>query len=185
MKANIFTSRMIFYEVMLGIAVIVILIERWVEKSKFGFGLRSIRENEETAQTMVVNPTKLKMQAFILSGFLTGVIGGVFAYYRVYLLPDSVFDTFLSIQIVTMALFGGATSWIGPIIGATVLTVLSELMAGFLSIPSEVSRIIYGVILILVIMFLPDGIVSLFTKTHAFKKKEARTLSKAAADNKQ
>jgi branched-chain amino acid transport system permease protein len=172
LRVSIATNRMIFYEVMLGLALVTVLIGRWVEKSKFGLGLRAIREDEETAQTLVVNPTKLKIQALMLSAFLTGIIGGIFAYYRVYLLPHSMFDTFLSIQIVTMALFGGSTSWVGPIIGATVLTVLSEAMTGFLSIPSEVSRIIYGIVLISVIMFLPNGIVSLFKRRRAARREK-------------
>ncbi len=172
LRVSIFTNRAIFYEVMLGLALLIILISHWVEKSKFGLGLRAIREDEETAETMSVNPTKLKMQAIMLSAFLTGIIGGIFAYYRVYLLPDSMFATFLSIEIVTMALFGGSTSWLGPIIGATILTVLSEVMSGFLNIPSELSRIAYGVILILVIMFLPNGVVSLFKKRRTLANKE-------------
>ena len=159
MQVEILVNRTIFYEIMLGLAVIATLISRWVLKSKFGLGLNSIRENENTAETIGVNSTRLKIVAFVLSAFLVGTIGGIFAYYRTYVHATTVFDSNLSITIVLMALFGGAATWQGPVLGATILIIIDQiLMSAFPGLPAELSRLIYGLILVLVIMFMPMGI---------------------------
>lgn len=159
MPADIFASRAIFYESMLILAIAVTLLSRAIQKSKFGIGLISIRENETTAETIGVNSTQLKILAFVLSAFLAGVIGGIYAYYRTYVHPDTVFDPFLSIAIVIMAILGGAGTWQGPIIGAVILTVIDQvLIAVFPGLPAEVTRVIFGLIIIFVIMYMPSGI---------------------------
>ena len=159
MPVDIFVNRTIFYETMLGLAIGATLISRWVLQSKFGLGLNSIRENESTAETIGVNSTQLKILAFVLSAFLVGIIGGIFAYYRTYVHPATVFDSNLSIAIVLMALFGGAASWQGPVIGAAILVIIDQfLISAFPGSPAEISRLVYGLILVLVIMFMPMGI---------------------------
>ncbi len=159
MPVDIMVNRTIFYEIMLGLAVITTLISRWVLQSKFGLGLNSIRENESTAETIGVNSTQLKILAFVLSAFLVGIIGGIFAYYRTYVHPATVFDSNLSIAIVLMALFGGAATWQGPVIGAAILILIDQfLISAFPGSPAEISRLVYGLILVLVIMFMPMGI---------------------------
>lgn len=156
---DIFVSRTIFYEIMLALAVVTTLISRWILQSKFGLGLNSIRENESTAETIGINSTRLKIMAFVLSAFLVGIIGGIFAYYRTFIHPTTVFDANLSIQIVLMALFGGATTWQGPVIGAAILVIIDQvLITAFPGAPAEISRLVYGLILVLVIMFMPQGI---------------------------
>jgi branched-chain amino acid transport system permease protein len=133
--------------------------------SKFGLGLNAIRENENTAETLGINSTLLKLSAFVLSAVLVGIIGGVYAYYRTYVHPHTVFDQNLSIFIVMMAIFGGAFSWQGPVIGAVILTIIDQvLIAAFPGIPAEVTRLVYGVVLVLVIMFMPAGIMSFLRK---------------------
>lgn len=159
MQMDILISRTIFYEIMLGLAVATTLVSRWVLQSKFGLGLNAIRENENTAETIGVNSTQLKILAFVLSAFLVGIIGGIFAYYRTYVHPATVFDSNLSITIVLMALFGGAATWQGPVIGAAILILIDQfLISAFPGSPAEISRLIYGLILVLVIMFMPMGI---------------------------
>ena len=168
---DIFSSRVIFYEVMLVLASATVFVTWWIDKSKFGLGLSSIREDEDTAQTLGVNATVLKMIAFMLSAFLVGIVGGIYAYYRSYVHPDMMFDVFISITMVLMALLGGR-SWLGPVMGAVILTTISEVLTGFLGIPAEVSRIIYGLMLALVIMFMPNGIMSFVQRRRTLKRKE-------------
>ncbi|MGD0854331.1 MAG: branched-chain amino acid ABC transporter permease [Dehalococcoidia bacterium] len=159
MKIDIFFNRTIYYEVMLFLAVGTTLLARWILNSKFGLGLNAIRENENTAETIGVNSTVLKLQAFVFSAFLVGVIGGIYAYYRTYVDTATVFDPNLSIAIVMMAIFGGAATWQGPLIGALILTLIDQvLISAFPGAPAEISRLIYGLILVLVIMFMPSGI---------------------------
>jgi branched-chain amino acid transport system permease protein len=161
LPVDISINRIIFYETMLFLAAGTILLARWILMTKFGLGLNAIRENENTAETLGINSTRLKLFAFVLSAMLVGVIGGIYAYYRTYIHPNTVFDQNISIFIVMMAVFGGAFTWQGPVIGAVILTVIDQvLIASLPGIPAEVTRVVYGVVLVLVIMFMPAGIMS-------------------------
>ena len=88
--------------------------------------------------------------------------GGVYAYYLTYIHPDIVFDVMISILIVLMALFGGGGSWLGPIIGAVMLTLVNEGLSTF--VKAELARIIYGCLFIVVIIFMPNGIIEFFKR---------------------
>jgi branched-chain amino acid transport system permease protein len=155
---DIQVSRSIFYETYLGLALAAVFFVRWVEHSKFGRGLASIREDEDVAQTLCINTAGLKLRAFVLSAFFPGVAGGIYAYYISYVHPDVVFDINMSILIVLMALFGGGASWIGPLIGAGFLSVVNEVLSTFMK--PEIARIIYGSMFMAVIIFMPDGVVA-------------------------
>jgi branched-chain amino acid transport system permease protein len=164
LKVSMFTNRVIFYEVMLAIAFIIILIAMWIEKSKFGLGLRSIYQDEDSAETQGVDATKLKIRAFVLSAFLAGVAGGIYAYQRSYIHPDFIFDINLSVLVVLMALLGGPNTWLGPVIGSCIVVVINEALTAHANIGAEFSRIVYGLLLVLVIMYLPNGLIGLFGK---------------------
>lgn len=151
-------SRSIFYEIYLGLAVVTVAFVRWVEYSKLGLGLSAIREDEDVAQTLCIPTAQLKLRAFVLSAFFPGVAGGIYAYYISYVHPDVVFDIGISILIVLMALFGGGTSWAGPLAGAASLSIVNELLSTY--IKPEIARMIYGAMFVAVILFMPDGIVA-------------------------
>jgi branched-chain amino acid transport system permease protein len=156
MDLPIHVIRAILFEVMMLIMVLAIALGIWTSRSKFGAGLRAIKEDEEVAQTMAINSPRLKLQAFALSAFFPGMAGGVYAYHLTYIHPDIVFDVMISILIVLMALFGGGGTWLGPIIGAVVLTLVNEGLSTF--VKAEFARIIYGCLFIGVIIFMPNGI---------------------------
>jgi branched-chain amino acid transport system permease protein len=177
MPIDIFVSRTIYYEIMLGLAVGTTLLARWIFYTKFGLGLNAIRENESTSETIGVNSTMVKIQAFVLSAFLVGVIGGIYAYYRTYVHTTTVFDPNLSVAIVLMAIFGGSATWQGPVIGAVILTLIDQvLISAFPGAPAEISRFIYGLILVLVIMFMPSGIM------HSINTRLSRTRQSKTAE---
>jgi branched-chain amino acid transport system permease protein len=150
---------------MMVVMVLAIALSIWTSRSKFGAGLRAIKEDEEVAQTMAINAPKLKIQAFALSAFFPGMAGGVYAYYLTYIHPDIVFDVMISILIVLMALFGGGGTWLGPIIGAVVLTLVNEGLSTF--VKAEFARIIYGCLFIGVIIFMPNGMVEFLKRGRA------------------
>jgi len=156
--------RAILFEAMMVIMIFAIASSVWVSRSKFGAGLRAIKEDEEVAQTMAVNAPKLKIQAFALSAFFPGMAGGIYAYYLTYIHTDIVFDVMISILIVLMALFGGGGTWLGPIIGAVVLTLVNEGLSTF--VRAELARIIYGCLFIGVIIFMPNGIMEFFKRAN-------------------
>lgn len=158
LNVDIQTNRLIFYEVMLGIMAVTIMVSRKVEGSKFGLGLVTIREDEDVAQTLRINTTHLKMVAFVLSAFFPGIVGGVFAIYISYITPEIVFNVNMSILLVLMTLFGGRGTWQGPVVGAATLMVVNEVLTHYIG--AEVARIIYGLVFIGVILFMPDGIMA-------------------------
>ncbi len=159
LRMDISTSHIIFYEVMLALLVLATVTLRQITRTKMGIGLAAIREDEDAAGTLGVNATRLKLQAFMLSAFLTGLVGGVYSYYKSYLDPSFVFATSISITIVLMALFGGRLTWYGPLVGAVVLSVINEILTT--QAPPQTARIVFGALLIGVILFLPDGLMSI------------------------
>jgi branched-chain amino acid transport system permease protein len=161
LKVSMFANRVIFYEVMLTIMVLTILTAMWIERSKFGIGLRAIFQDEDSAETQGVNATKLKIAAFIISAFLAGIAGSIYGYYRSYIHPDFIFDVSISVLVVLMALLGGRQSWIGPVIGASIVVIINEILTAYVGIGAEFSRIIYGLLLVIVIMYLPNGLIGL------------------------
>jgi branched-chain amino acid transport system permease protein len=124
----------------------------------------------------------MKLAAFALSGFLAALIGGIYAYYRSYIYPETVFDFNISMEVLIMVLIGGVGSWQGPILGAIILTVINQLLTVlFPSIPPEVPRLIYGALLIVVMMFMPIGIIpSLYMKLRQQKNNTAQLSAKGS-----
>jgi len=153
-------SRSIMYEVMLLLMVVTLAVAWWLGRSRLGAGLRAIRSDEEVAETMAIPTAKIKIQAFILSAFFPGIAGGLFAYYLTYIHADVVFNINISILIVLMAMFGGGGTWLGPIIGAVILTFVNEGLSTFAQ--AEIARIIYGALFILVTVLMPNGIIDFF-----------------------
>jgi branched-chain amino acid transport system permease protein len=157
LPVSIEANRVIFYEVMLFLAFVVILIVRWVEKSKFGAGLIAIREDEDVAKTMGIHTPWLKIKAFVLGAFLGGTVGGIYGYYMSYVHPENTININMSLLILLMSFFGGCRTWAGPLIGAVVLSLVNQLFVTFIG--AEVSRILYGLLLIVVIIFMPNGVI--------------------------
>jgi len=170
MKYDIFVTRAIFYEAMLILMIIVVLFTIYIERSKLGAGLRAIREDEDVAQTLGINVTKLKLIAFGLSAFFPGVIGGIYSYYITFIHPSCMFEPMLSIMLVLMVLFGGRGTWQGPIIGAGAITIINELLTSFIG--AEIARIIYALLFIGVVIFMPTGIMAYIKE---FTKKKEKT----------
>jgi branched-chain amino acid transport system permease protein len=156
-------SRAIMYELMLLLMVLSVFTSLLIGRSRFGFGLRAIKADEEVAQSVAINTAAVKLAAFTLSAFFPGVAGGFYAYYLSYIHPDIVFNVNISILIVLMALFGGSGSWMGPVLGATILTLVNESLSTFMK--AEVARIIYGGLFIVVIMFMPNGIMEFLRRS--------------------
>ena len=182
MGLDIKISRAIFFEIMFVLMFATVFAVRRIEYSRFGSGLKAIKEDEEVAQTLCVPTPKIKLYAFILSAFFPGVAGGLYAYYLSYISPGSVFNIDISILIVLMALFGGGASYKGPLIGAIFLSMVNELLSTF--IKAEYARVIYGLLFVLIIIFLPEGIISFFGRKNPAKlPSEKRLLTNESACN--
>ena len=131
-------------------------------KSRAGYYWQAIRENEEAAQALGINTFRWKMLAVILSSAMTAVSGVFFAFYYNNLFPEQIFNISRSIEIILGPIIGGVGTLFGPILGAAVLTILSDTITELLAalgweIPG-IKQVFYGVVLLAVIMFLPHGI---------------------------
>jgi branched-chain amino acid transport system permease protein len=143
------------YAVMLALAVAATLLVVLVGRSRFGAGLRAIREDEPAAETVGVPTARYKLAAYALSAAIPGMVGGLVALRTSYFEPQQIFSPTLSFTVVTMAMIGGSDRAHGPIMGALFLVLLSELLWANLA---ELYMIILGLLLIGFVLFAPSGI---------------------------
>lgn len=154
--ASTLLSQVLLYELMVGVLAITIFTARYIERTKYGFGLYAIREDEEVASTQGIDQTKLKLGAFAVSAGLAGLAGGIYAWFLGYVTPAPLFDVQISILVVLIALLGGTQSWIGPFIGAVLLRVVDQVLV--LQFGGQIAQIVYGLMLVVVILYLPQGL---------------------------
>jgi branched-chain amino acid transport system permease protein len=143
------------YLIMLALAVAATAITVWLGRSRFGSGLRAIRENEEAAETLGVPAARFKMIAFTLSAAIPGIVGALLVLRTGYFDPVQSFNPVVSFTVVTIAVIGGADDARGPLFGAVFLTLLSELL--WANAP-QVYMILLGVMLIVFVLFVPRGV---------------------------
>lgn len=147
-----------FYYVALLLAVVTIFVSWWIRGSKFGLGLLAIRDDEDKAAGIGVDTWRYKLSAYIISSFFCGVAGALYAYYVSTIYPQSVFDPLIDLAIVLSAFLGGMGTLVGPIVGALVLQP-AQLLIALYSGSSGYDLILFGLLFIVVILFLPRGIV--------------------------
>jgi branched-chain amino acid transport system permease protein len=146
----------------LGLAVLTILIVSYVIRTRAGFYFLAIREDEDAAESLGIFVVRYKLLSLSISAFFTGVMGSFFANYTVFIDPYIVFSIGdVSIAIVLVVVLGGIGTLWGPVVGAMIVVMLSEVFRVFLS---EAHVLVYGALIILVVMFLPEGIVGSMTK---------------------
>ena len=151
-------SEALFYEMALALLVVATLTIYWLSRSRFGFGLIAIRENEEAAAVMGVHTTLYKVLAFALSAAFTGLAGGIYAYYITVIDPVGVFDISLNVKMIIMAVFGGPGSVLGPVVGALILSAVSEVLA---SQVTSIASLFFGVVIVIAVVFMPRGLADL------------------------
>jgi branched-chain amino acid transport system permease protein len=149
----IFTGDKSFYYIELLFLVILIILAKNIIKSKTGRAFMSIRDNEIASQSMGINIAKYKTMAFGLGAFYAGIAGSLYSALIKYISPAD-FGFHQSIKYLTMIVVGGLGSIMGSIIGATLLTILPELLRGF----EKEQMLIYGALLLIFLMFMPQGI---------------------------
>ncbi len=159
------TAKLPYLYVVLGFAAITWLVAWWIEGSRWGFSWRAVKDDVVAARSLGVRIFPSKMIAAAISGFFTGVGGGIFAIYVGYIDPDSILSGQLAILIALPAVLGGVGTLWGPFIGAAVLIPLRELSSSYLgSSGSGVDLMLYGALIMAVALFRPQGLVSLFKR---------------------
>ncbi|HEY9287586.1 MAG TPA: branched-chain amino acid ABC transporter permease [Candidatus Dormibacteraeota bacterium] len=154
-------SDLLFFYLMLGAAVLAVGITWLILRSRFGYGLLAIRENEEAAAVIGVNTTLYKVAAFCIAAALTGLAGGIFAQWNSFINQENVFPIAANVQMILMAVLGGAGTVLGPVAGAVVLELIIQTLAGGGS-SSVYSQVGLGVLLMVCVIFIPRGVIDFF-----------------------
>jgi branched-chain amino acid transport system permease protein len=153
---------LMYYYAILFLTIGAFLFCSYLIKTKIGFYWQAIRENEEAAQALGINTLRWKMLAVAISSAMTAVSGVFFAFYYNNLFPEQIFHISRSIEIILGPVIGGVGTLFGPILGAAVLTLLSDgITDGLAALGWEIpgiKQVFYGVVLLAVVMYLPNGI---------------------------
>jgi branched-chain amino acid transport system permease protein len=132
-----------------------------LKRSRLYYAFTAIHDDQEAAGMLGIDPTKYKVMAFTISAFFVGIVGGFYAHYISYIDPHAAFSIHISVEAQIMPLMGGLYTVAGPVVGAVILTLLGE----YLRITVKTGYlIIYGIILVLIIFYLPKGLMGLTEK---------------------
>jgi branched-chain amino acid transport system permease protein len=159
-------GELFFYYTFLVITSCIVFLAYLVNTHKFGYALKAIKEAEPSAELAGIDTRKYKVLAYALTSSLIGVLGGVNAYWLTYISPNDVFSVIHTIQMIIMALLGGVGTVFGPVFGATLLSLANEVIGAKLL---YTYLLILGIMILIVIIFLPRGVVSLISLKR-FKK---------------
>jgi branched-chain amino acid transport system permease protein len=148
-----------YYYVALGLMLAATAVAWAIERRRFGIYLSAIREDETAAGALGVDAFRYKLGAMLVSSFLTGVGGTFYAFYLFSLQPNTVFGIPLSVEIIIRPIVGGAGTLMGPIVGSFILSPLAELTRFYFAKGgwSGTHLVAYGLLLIVVVLFLPQG----------------------------
>jgi len=149
------------YGVALAILSATLLLVIWLRHSQFGLALQAIRENAISAAMAGINVVRERIIAWLLSALVAGLTGGVFAWYVSVFYPETVFSAEFSIFAIVFALFGGTATLLGPILGVVILYGIYNAIG--ISTP-QYFQLIYGLLIIGLVLFLPNGLVSLLRR---------------------
>ncbi|HVI97131.1 MAG TPA: branched-chain amino acid ABC transporter permease [Anaeromyxobacter sp.] len=195
-----FYTKRPFYFAALALAVITIGVNWLVEHSKLGYYFQAIREDQDAAHSLGINLAFYKNVALAISAAFTAWAGGFYAMFVKFIDPNTVFGLDVSVQFVLICIIGGIGTILGPVIGAMVLVPLSEVLrnpkglvqlgllpsdSGFVQFVeahlSNAHMLVYGILVVIVILFAPDGVVGLIRSVVAWLRRRASARERAQA----
>jgi branched-chain amino acid transport system permease protein len=150
-------SRMPFYYIMLIWLIVALVTSAYVRRSRFGLGLLAIRDDEGKAEMVGVKTTLYKVLAFGLSAYFVALGGGIWSYFQTHISPVFAFDILVGVDMILMTMLGGLGTLWGPALGAFILVPASDVIL-FTFGSSQIHIAIFGALMLLVILFLPRGI---------------------------
>ena len=153
-----FTSRAGYVWLVLSLVTLALLVTAWLRHSRFGAYLQAVRDNEDAALAVGVNTFRIKLVAIVLSGALMGAGGAFYAQVFQYIDPGLAFGPHTSVEALVGAIVGGMGTLWGPVLGALALHVLADVTRNLLGQLPGINMVIYGIVLIVIVMFLPRGI---------------------------
>jgi branched-chain amino acid transport system permease protein len=153
-----FASRAGYLWLVLGLVVSALLASAWLRHSRFGAYLQAVRDNEDAARAVGVNPFRVKLAAIGLSGALMGAGGAFYVQVFQYIDPGIAYGPGTSVEALVAAIVGGMGTLWGPVVGALALHVLADITRNLFGQLPGINMVIYGAVLILIVMFMPRGI---------------------------
>lgn len=177
-----FTSKVPYYFAGLIMMIVVYLIMKKIDNSKIGFALKTVREDEDAAAAIGINPTKYKVLAVVISALIAGFVGFFYASYIRYIDPDLMLQS-KSTEFVLPAVVGGAAFVEGPLVGGLIMIPLSEfLRANYARVLPGINMLMYAVVLLVVIRFRPTGILGWYHESKFKKFVDEKILKKPSVD---
>ncbi|WP_136592163.1 branched-chain amino acid ABC transporter permease [Salinigranum halophilum] len=154
-------STTLFYYLMLILCLATIAVSYVLfERSKFGFRVKALRDDEDAAESLGIDTTRVKRQVYVLSCAVAALFGSVHAYFITFIHPNDVLAAIITDQMVIMALLGGLGTIAGPVIGGVLVFLLQRLSSVFLG-QSTIYLPLIGVLIMFVVLFAPSGVVGL------------------------
>ncbi len=156
-----FRGNVPYYYISFGFMVVSLGVVRLIERSRLGRFMVAIREDEEAAQALGVNTFKYNMLAIAISAYMTALAGAFYANYIFYLHPNTMFGMATSIELILRPIVGGLGTIFGPVLGSFILTPLSEISRAYFAKGGleGLHLILYGIVAILVVLFMPRGVI--------------------------
>ena len=158
-----FAERSGFYFLILLMAALSVALAEWLRRSRFGAQLTAIRENEDSAKALGIHVFREKVKVMLLSGAIGGMGGCFFAQYFLYIDPLVVFGVDKSVEMLLVSMIGGAGTVYGPLVGALLLASISDITRVLTQIQG-LSLVLYGGLLVVIIAYLPNGLIDLFKR---------------------
>lgn len=145
-----------------GFVIAALLVTAWLRHSRFGAGLQAVRDNEDAASAIGVDPMRVKLGAIALSAAFMGAAGAFYLQVFQYIDPGIAFGAHVSVEALVGAIVGGMGTLWGPVLGAVALHALADLTRNLFGQLPGLNMVIYGTVLVLIVMFLPRGLAGLF-----------------------
>ncbi|MGC9665401.1 branched-chain amino acid ABC transporter permease [Planosporangium sp. 12N6] len=165
-----FENRSVLYFVVMAMWLVVLAVAYRMRRSNVGFQLIAVRDDEVAAARGGINVARRKLAALAISAAIAAAAGTFYAQFILFIDPGSVFALTLSVQIVLMAVLGGMNSFLGATVGAVLLVPLSQYLSTQLSGRPGVDLVIYGVVLVLLVLYMPFGILGLLRKSPRWRR---------------
>jgi len=156
-----FGDRRGFVGLALVLVVFGLLVTTWLRHSRFGAWLQAVRDNEDAARAVGVNPFRVKLGAIVVSGAFMGAAGALYVQVFQYIDPGIAYGPHTSVEALVAAIVGGLGTLWGPVLGALVLHLLADFTRSLFGALPGINMVIYGAVLILIVMFAPRGLLGL------------------------
>nr|WP_255428194.1 branched-chain amino acid ABC transporter permease [Ramlibacter cellulosilyticus] len=156
-----FADRRGFVWIALGLVTIALLATAWLRHSRFGARLQAVRDNEDAARAIGVDPFRVKLGAIALSGALMGAAGALYVQVFQYIDPGIAYGPHTSVEALVAAIVGGLGTLWGPVLGALALHLLADFTRSLFGALPGINMVIYGAVLVAIVMFAPRGILGL------------------------